>query len=147
MLNVELLPRLLQVQLLVENFCADRRVGKVVTRQWHSFLGPLFQNLGRNGYRLTEREEALIIVIKSAIVMLLWNALIPNLFHGPPLTYAQALGLTVLVKLLFGFPRFGPFSGRHLGPPWKARWAGLPPEEREKLREEIRRRCWGEAST
>jgi len=90
---------------------------------------------------------AVIIVIKSAIVLLLWNALIPNLFHGPPLTYPEALGLTVLVKLLFGFPRFGPFGGRQWGPPWKARWAGLPPEEREKLREEIRRRCWGEAST
>jgi len=90
---------------------------------------------------------ALIIVIKSAIVLLLWNALVPELFHGPTLSYPQALGLTVLVKLLFGFPKFGPFSGRHWGPPWKARWAGLPPEEREKLREEIRRRCWGEAST
>ena len=90
---------------------------------------------------------ALIIVIKSAILLLLWNALIPDLFHGPSLTYPQALGLTVLIKLLLGFPRFGPFSGRGWGPPWKARWAGLPPEEREKLREEIRRRCWGEGST
>jgi len=89
---------------------------------------------------------ALIIVIKSAIVLLLWNALIPDLFHGPLLTFPQALGLTVLVKLLFGFPRFGPFGGRQWGTPWKARWAGLPSEEREKLREEIRRRCWGEAS-
>jgi hypothetical protein len=34
MLNVELLPRLLQVQLLVGNFRADRLVRKVVTRQW-----------------------------------------------------------------------------------------------------------------
>src|SRR5215472_11245092 len=90
---------------------------------------------------------SLIIIIKSAIVLVLWNALIPDLFHGPPLTYPQALGLTVLVKLLFGFPRFGPFGSRHWGPPWKAGRAGLPPEEREKLREEIRRRCWGEAST
>jgi hypothetical protein len=88
----------------------------------------------------------LIIIIKSAIVLLLWNALIPGLFHGPLLTYPQALGLTVLIKLLFGFPRFGPFSGRRWGSPWKARWAALSPEEREKLREEIRRRCWGEAS-
>jgi hypothetical protein len=89
----------------------------------------------------------LIIVIKSAIVLLLWNALIPNLFHGPLLTYPQALGLTVLAKLLFGFARFGPFAGRHWGPPWKARWAGLPAEEREKLREEIRKRFCDEAST
>jgi hypothetical protein len=49
MLNVELLPRLLQVQLLVGSFRADRLVRKVVTRQWHSFFCPLLQNLGKNG--------------------------------------------------------------------------------------------------
>src|SRR5215510_12526803 len=52
MLNVELLPRLLQVQLLVGSFRADRLVRKVVTWQWHSFFCPLLQNLGRNGYKL-----------------------------------------------------------------------------------------------
>jgi hypothetical protein len=81
-----------------------------------------------------------IILIKAGIVLLLWNALIPDLFHGPVLTYLQALGLTVLAKLLFGFPGFRYFAGRHSGPPWKARWAGLSPEEREKLREDIRKR-------
>src|SRR6516165_5020189 len=49
MLNVELLPRLIQVQLLVGNFRADRLVRKVVTRQRHSFFCPLLQNLGRQG--------------------------------------------------------------------------------------------------
>jgi hypothetical protein len=52
MLNIDLLPRLLQVQLLIGNFRADRLVRKVVTRQWHSFFCPLFQNPGRNGYKL-----------------------------------------------------------------------------------------------
>jgi hypothetical protein len=79
---------------------------------------------------------AAIILITAGIVLLLWNALIPDLFHGPLLTYLQALGLTVLAKLLFGFHGFRSFGG----PPWKARWAGLSPEEREKLREDIRRK-------
>ena len=52
MLDVELFPRLLQVQLLLGNFRADRLVRKVVTRQWHSFICPLLQNPGRNGYKL-----------------------------------------------------------------------------------------------
>jgi len=76
---------------------------------------------------------ATVILIKAGIVLLLWNALIPDLFHGPVLTYVQALGLTVLAKLLFGFYGFRPFGG----PPWKARWAGSSPEEREKLRADI----------
>ncbi len=37
----------------------------------------------------------------GAIVMLLWNALIPELFSGPMLTYWQAVGLYFLTHLLF----------------------------------------------
>src|SRR5215813_4633646 len=85
---------------------------------------------------------AAVILLKSLVVLLLWNALIPHLFHGPVVTYWQALGLTVLAKVLIGFgPRH--FGGRFGGPGWKARWAALSPEEREKLREEIRHRCGG----
>jgi hypothetical protein len=90
---------------------------------------------------------AAVILIKAGIVLLLWNALIPDLFHGPVLTYLQALGLTVLAKLLFGFAGFRHFAGRHGGPPWKARWAGLSPEEREKLREDIRKKFGENPST
>jgi len=87
---------------------------------------------------------AAVILIKAGIILLLWNALIPDLFHGPVLTYPQALGLTVLAKLLFGFQGFRHFGG----PPWwKARWAGLSPEEREKLREDIRRKFGENPST
>ncbi|HEU5237867.1 MAG TPA: hypothetical protein VFU37_12035 [Pyrinomonadaceae bacterium] len=86
---------------------------------------------------------ATVILIKAGIVLFLWNALIPDLFHGPVLTYLQALGLTVLAKLLFGFHGFRPFGG----PPWKARWPGLSPEEREKLREDIRRKFGEKTST
>jgi hypothetical protein len=78
-----------------------------------------------------------VILIKSGLVMVLWNALIPDLFHGPLLNYLQALEMTVLVKLLTGF------GGRHWGGHhrhWK-KWHSLSPEEREKLREEYRKRC------
>lgn len=84
---------------------------------------------------------AAIILIKSAVVMVIWNALIPDLFHGPLLTYPQAIGLSILVKLLVGFGGHRHF-GRHGG--WhKGRWANLSPEEREKLKEEYRKRCGG----
>ena len=35
------------------------------------------------------------------VVMLLWNALIPDLFKGPELTYWQTAGIFVLAKILF----------------------------------------------
>jgi len=38
----------------------------------------------------------------SAVVMLLWNALMPQLFALPVLNYWQAAGLMVLSRLLFG---------------------------------------------
>lgn len=46
----------------------------------------------------------------GAAVQFLWNHLMPALFPVPAITYAQAVGLLVLARLLFG--RFGG-SGRH----------------------------------
>src|ERR1700757_3502924 len=51
MLNVELLPWLLEVQLLIGNFRADRLVYKVISRQWHPLVCPLLQNIDRNGHK------------------------------------------------------------------------------------------------
>jgi len=35
------------------------------------------------------------------LVMLLWNALVPELFNGPVLNYWQTMGVFVLAKILF----------------------------------------------
>jgi hypothetical protein len=87
---------------------------------------------------------AVFIVVACAvvgfIVMRLWNWLVPGLFGGPVLSFAQALGLFVLGRLLFG--RFGG-GGRRMG--WRrARgWHRLTPEERQKLRDGMSGRCGG----
>lgn len=89
---------------------------------------------------------AAFIFAKAGLVMLLWNALVPELFHGPQVEYLQALGLMILAKLLVGFGGPGGFRGRFggpFGPPWgpgRRHWANLSPEEREKLREALRQR-------
>ncbi len=77
------------------------------------------------------------------LVMLLWNALIPDLFHGPVLTFAQAIGLLVLSKILvkgFGFRRN---HWRHSQ--WRERMQekmnAMTPEEKERFREQWRKRC------
>jgi hypothetical protein len=73
----------------------------------------------------------------------LWNCLIPDLFHGPVVTFWQALGLCLLGKLLFGWHGGGHrgFSGAK--DKWRAkmqeRMSHMTPEEKEKLRERFRR--------
>ncbi len=45
------------------------------------------------------------------LIMLLWNALIPEIFNGPVLTYWQAAGLFVLAKVLLS--GMGPGGSKH----------------------------------
>jgi len=74
----------------------------------------------------------------------LWNGVLVEVVGGVKvISYWQALGLLVLAKILFGgFPgRGGPCGG----PPWRRRmmakhWESLTPEQREKMREEMRHR-------
>lgn len=88
----------------------------------------------------------LILAITSAVVMLLWNALIPVLFSGPVLTYWQAAGLLLLAKILFGSMGRG-FGRRHHHYPdemWKkklkAKYESMTPEEKEKFRSKCKSR-------
>jgi hypothetical protein len=74
-------------------------------------------------------------------VMLLWDALVPPLFHGPTLGYWQAVGLLLLSRLLFGGLRGrGGWRG-HWRQRWRERWEQMSPEERARLRERIASRC------
>jgi hypothetical protein len=80
----------------------------------------------------------------TAVAMLLWNALLPNIFHLPVITYWQTLGLLVLSRLLFGFG--GHFRPHHAYPfhNLREKWVNMTPEEREKFRDQLRdrRRFW-----
>lgn len=81
----------------------------------------------------------LILVLVAALVMQLWNWLLPELFGLHPISLTQALGLLVLSKILFGGWRTGGhrwFAGGH------AAWGQMTDEEREKIREKFRGRCW-----
>src|SRR5262245_18994723 len=85
----------------------------------------------------------LVVLGVAALVALavygLWNGVLTEVVGMKAVTYWQALGS----RLLFGgFPgrRGGPF-----GPPWRhrmmmKRWESLTPEQREKMREEMRKR-------
>lgn len=76
-------------------------------------------------------------------VYALWNGVLIEVVGVKAITYWQALGLLVLAKILFGgFPgRCGPCGG----PPWRGRmmskrFESLSPEDREKMRDEMRHR-------
>jgi hypothetical protein len=88
---------------------------------------------------------AAVLALIGTVVMLLWNALVPPLFHGPPLSYWQAVGLLLLSRILFGGLR-GRTGGWHWRQRrWRERWEQLTPEERARLREQFGSRC-GRAS-
>ena len=85
------------------------------------------------------------IALLGGIVMLLWNAIIPDLFTGArSIDYLHALGLLVLSRILFGGMRgHGGWHGHHAGHHHRWRggpWSAMTPEERERLRQ---RGPWG----
>src|ERR1700761_7729614 len=96
-------------------------------------------------FRFRKAMGILLLVIvgllaMGTIVMLLWNALMPVIFHLPMIGFWQALGLLLLTKILFsGFRGGGPKSR------WKDkindRWKNMTPTEREKFKQEWGRRC------
>lgn len=85
----------------------------------------------------------LFIALGGAIVMMLWNWLLPPLFGWRQLTFWQALGILVLSRVLFGgFGRHG-FSGsmrRSMAERMADRMESMTPEERERLGQRMRER-------
>lgn len=79
------------------------------------------------------------------VTMFLWNWLVPDLFHGPAVTYLQALGLLLLSKILF----WGWGGKRHHAAPneagtshWKHRFyekfSSMKPEDREAFKAKMK---------
>ena len=81
---------------------------------------------------------AIALTVVGYAVMSLWNWVIPPIVGWHSIGFVQAIALLVLCRLLFGGLR-----GR--GAPWRhgmhRRWANLSPEERERLRGRLQRRC------
>jgi hypothetical protein len=83
------------------------------------------------------------VFVFGSIVMLLWNNLMPVIFHLPLISFWQALGLLILAKILFSGFRGGP---KAYGSRWKRNairegWANMTPEQQEKFKQEWGRRC------
>ncbi len=81
----------------------------------------------------------------SAIVMWLWNAILPEVIEVSPISYWQAMGILVLSKILFGGFRGGPRGGKRHS--WKKemlyKCRHMSPEEKARFKEAMRQRVSG----
>ena len=90
----------------------------------------------------------LAIFAVGAIVMQLWNCIIPTLFPTVGLlTSWHAIGLLILRKLLFssfkGGHRGGWAGRRRMQQAWKEKWMHMSDEEKAKFKDEWKNRCGG----
>ncbi|MCB0735448.1 MAG: hypothetical protein H6608_11970 [Flavobacteriales bacterium] len=78
--------------------------------------------------------------------MYLWNALLPQLFGLPVISYWQGIGLIIISRALFGsWGGGGKHGGGHHRQHWKhnmrRKWAGMSEEERNEFREQWKNQC------
>ena len=87
------------------------------------------------------------IALAGVGVMLLWNALIPEIFGVAQISWVQALGLLILARLLVGsrgYRGWGPYRSDHWRKRWESKMANMSPEQRAKFKEEFSRYgCFG----
>jgi len=80
-----------------------------------------------------------MIAVFSVIAMLLWNALMPEIFGFSALSYWQAAGLLVLARILFGglgsghWGSFERHGGFHHGNALREKWLNMTDEERKEF--------------
>jgi len=85
------------------------------------------------------------ILLFGAVVMGLWNAILPAVLGVKAITFMQALGILLLSKILFGGFRGGcrPGSGREWKQKMKTKWETMTPDERDNFKSEWKNRCGG----
>ena len=83
------------------------------------------------------------ILVFGFVVMSLWNAILPSVLNVGTISFAQALGILLLSKILFGGFRGG-WGGRRRQR-WRQhmenKWSSMSPEEKEKFQQSWRARC------
>ena len=84
-----------------------------------------------------------MVFLVGAIVMLLWNAILPEITGVKPLNLWQAIGILLLSKILFGGFGWGKKRGKHRSNRrhWKEKWMSMSEEERNAMKEKWKKRC------
>ena len=82
----------------------------------------------------------ILVTLLGVFVMLLWNALVPELFGGPGLSYWQAVGVLLLSHILLrGTPYYGIRARRtaRRRRRMRNRFAEMTKEERAAVNDEL----------
>lgn len=78
----------------------------------------------------------------SAVVMLLWNWLLPEILGLKAITFWQATGILILSKILFGgFSGKKGFGSEKFRKLKEERMNGMSDEQKEKFKEVWKQRC------
>ena len=103
-----------------------------------------YRNRRRGKFIFFPIVGAALVLGLSEIVMLLWNAILPDLLRVQKINFWQSAGLLLLCKILFGGM---PFRGKpgggfrdHRGFGMREKWMKMTDEERAKFRDEWRGR-------
>ncbi|MFT4664263.1 MAG: ABC-type multidrug transport system fused ATPase/permease subunit [Polaribacter sp.] len=81
--------------------------------------------------------------VVGTVVMLLWNAIIPNILNTRPIKLWEAIGLLTLFRLLTGRFRGGGMGKKMRGKKgaWKEKWINMTEEERAEFKNRWKERC------
>lgn len=80
----------------------------------------------------------------SALVMFLWNWLMPAIFHLTAITFWQAAGLFALSRLLFGgfhFKKHNQHRPPFANPEFKDKFMNMTDEEKASFKNQWKSRC------
>lgn len=82
-----------------------------------------------------------ILFAASAVVMLLWNSILPALFAFKVIGYWQAMGILILSKILFGNFCFGRrHHGHFMHPHLREKLMNMTEEEKQQFKGEWEKR-------
>ena len=84
---------------------------------------------------------AVFAMVASAVVMTLWNWVMPVTFGLPAITFWRALGLLALSRILLGGFQGGIGRRRHWRHRMRERWEQMTPEQREQFMAGMRAPC------
>ena len=84
---------------------------------------------------------AVAITVGSAVVMGLWNWVMPGTFGLPALTLGKAFALLVLSRILLGGIQGGMGRRVHWRRRMRERFEQMSPEQREQFMQGMRGRC------
>ena len=84
---------------------------------------------------------AAFLLVMGTIVMLLWNAILPEITGWKTLNFWEATGLLVLSRILFGGFGRGGRSGSKERSKWRKNWKHMSAEDKEKFKARWKKHC------